>query len=464
MRKTHLLFAGLLVLPGILTAQTIRQDIQNIRVRKTGDMVEVSFKITVEKMHPDEKLTYTPVLYNGDSIVELEPFSVSRRRRAISDSRTGDMAGMRKIVSRRPDGPLFYQASVPYRDWMQTVSADVQCVISGCCRSIPLPTANLADNLMLFYVITPHYESQERSYEHTELKQYVLDHPILHPSREYANRFETLSEDRRENSNSIRFRLASSQIDETRPENAKSLDGITRAIRLVLASPDADLKKIFIAGYASPEGSIALNSTLAQKRAQAIMDYLIRTTGLPGDTGYFELYNGGEDWKGLRELVASSNMAEKGEILRIIDSGTTDKQRKTALKEFGVPYGYMLKNFYPTLRNAGYIQIYYDEVSAKRTPGTVIGKSDGSVILGSDANAAIYNEALALMNAMRWEDARVKLLSISDDPAAANLLGVCYMMTGDYDTADSWFSRAAANGDPEAVLNLNETKTARTVQ
>jgi len=80
------------------------------------------------------------------------------------------------------------------------------------------------------------------------------------------------------------------------------------------------------------------------------------------------LYNGSEDWRGLRALVAASNLYDKAEILRIIDSvpivssDGKQKERLQQLKELngGVSYRYMEGNFYPLLRNGAYIRVYYD--------------------------------------------------------------------------------------------------------
>ena len=71
--------------------------------------------------------------------------------------------------------------------------------------------------------------------------------------------------------------------------------------------------------------------------------------------------NGGEGWDELRYLVEGSEMSGKEEILQIIDKVPILKGRELRLMKLdrGVPYRYMREHFFPKLRRAGYIKVYY---------------------------------------------------------------------------------------------------------
>lgn len=95
---------------------------------------------------------------------------------------------------------------------------------------------------------------------------------------------------------------------------------------------------------------MAFNTALAQKRAESFKNYLQHNLDMPQDDKLFELYNGREDWDGLRRLVAASDMEYRQEALDIIDSYTIEQEeRKTKLKQLagGKPYAYMAGEFLP---------------------------------------------------------------------------------------------------------------------
>jgi hypothetical protein len=79
------------------------------------------------------------------------------------------------------------------------------------------------------------------------------------------------------------------------------------------------------------------------------------------------LHIGGEDWEGLRELVASSQMADKGIVLQIIDNvplAEGNHGREARLKELngGASYRYMYDHLFPELREAAYITVYFRNI------------------------------------------------------------------------------------------------------
>ena len=54
-----------------------------------------------------------------------------------------------------------------------------------------------------------------------------------------------------------------------------------------------------------------------------------------------------------------------------------------------------------------------------------------------------------------YEAALKELEGQQENPAAFNYIGVCYMMKGDYDTAEKFLRKAEAAGDPYASVNLD---------
>lgn len=120
--------------------------------------------------------------------------------------------------------------------------------------------------------------------------------------------------------------------------------------------------RVVIVGSASPEGTLAFNDRLAWNRAVALKDFLLRNTAFPADS--MTLFNGSEDWRGLRRMVAASDLYEREEILRIIDNVPVKKGRELELMKLsgGRPYLYMLEHMFPELRNAAFIKVYYENL------------------------------------------------------------------------------------------------------
>ena len=78
------------------------------------------------------------------------------------------------------------------------------------------------------------------------------------------------------------------------------------------------IKNVDIKGYASPEGSWALNERLAKGRTESLKKYVQELYKFAPDmiTTSYEP----EDWNGLRRYVEDSKLESKKAILDIIDS------------------------------------------------------------------------------------------------------------------------------------------------
>jgi hypothetical protein len=97
----------------------------------------------------------------------------------------------------------------------------------------------------------------------------------------------------------------------------------------------------------------------------AVKEYIVKQTGFEGDK--IVLYNGTEDWRGLRMLVENSTMPYRDEVLKVIENtplwdAATQTGRQGVLMRLrgGEPYKYIYKNFFPLLRNGAFIKVYYE--------------------------------------------------------------------------------------------------------
>ena len=119
----------------------------------------------------------------------------------------------------------------------------------------------------------------------------------------------------------------------------------------------AKISYIYIAS-ASPEGEYEKNTSLVQRRANSISNYLHKYLDFGNKPKELVLFN--ENYEILTRLVEASNMPYKDEVLNILHSypiskevnGRTTYPCKRALIELhnGEAWRYMLKHFFPELR------------------------------------------------------------------------------------------------------------------
>ena len=167
---------------------------------------------------------------------------------------------------------------------------------------------------------------------------------------------------------SIHFRQGRSVIEPKLYGNSEVLDSLIGAFNADSANATSRrLKKIIFVGTASPEGSVAINRRLSQKRADKLFNYLSHRVQMPDSVTGFEWE--GRDWKGLYEMVeADQNVPCREEVLQLIAEVYKDvtahgdnASNLARIQRFkgGVPYAYMYSNLFPALR-ASKIYTYYD--------------------------------------------------------------------------------------------------------
>lgn len=152
--------------------------------------------------------------------------------------------------------------------------------------------------------------------------------------------------------------------------NQESLDRIADRMSNEYADSVYRLKRVEVVGAASPEGSEKFNKWLSEQRAGVLFDYLSRYGEL-SDSVKITTYLG-RDWRGLIRMVeADSAMPARkptldklNEIADDVDAGRAKGETPLVrIKKFrgGVPYRYMYRNFFPTLR-ASKIRLWYEKV------------------------------------------------------------------------------------------------------
>lgn len=130
------------------------------------------------------------------------------------------------------------------------------------------------------------------------------------------------------------------------------------------------IDKVVIAGWASPEGEESLNQGLSDKRSEQgkkwfndQYDNYLKQYAKDNKLKYkdvkknapeltFEVTHEGEDWEGFKKDVAASNIAEKNQILNVVNSQSTETEKEQKIREMTDIYNELVDIILPPLRRA----------------------------------------------------------------------------------------------------------------
>ncbi len=279
------------------------------------------------------------------------------------------------------------------------------------------------------------------------------------------------------------FAVGRSVIAPTFRRNPEELEKIAWVVSKIQEDPDVEIKGLYVEGYASPEGSYALNERLSRERAEALAAYMSREFNLSRDL--FRVSSVAEDWQGLREAVEGNNLPQKERIYAIIDSDEDYDRKEQRLKALGGPWRTMLAELFPALRRVEY-QVDFTVKDYTMEESEAVLRKDPAMLsqrelfllaqsypAGSTERDEVFeliyrqypDDRVALINSAaqmleRGEDTGAKryLDRTENDPMAANNLGIWYARAGEPEEAAACFERAIATGVTEAVHNLDELR------
>lgn len=168
------------------------------------------------------------------------------------------------------------------------------------------------------------------------------------------------------------FHQGRAQIDADFRRNGERLTSLSERM-------DGDsrlrLKGVRVVGSASPEGSVAINRSLSQRRAEAIFKSF---PSLPDSLAEFDYI--GRDWTGLRQMVESdSQIPSKEETLRVIDeicatiaAGEPDNAENLTRVKALPSYEYMYRQMFPALRFSRLFVDYEPTLRGSVTPSGLL--------------------------------------------------------------------------------------------
>ncbi len=169
---------------------------------------------------------------------------------------------------------------------------------------------------------------------------------------------------------SISFRQGHGTIDLNYDGNREKLDQLVALLDSINSTGSVVLTSVEFSGAASPEGSAAINRRLSRKRLTSVEEYIRARVSIPEDKivrndNYIA-------WDYLVEKVAASDIANKEEIIEIINTDYEDAKdtnglivdgRIVALKKLdnGATWRTLYNRFFSQMRHAFAAQVSFKQ-------------------------------------------------------------------------------------------------------
>lgn len=420
---------------------------------------------------PQHTVCITPVMLSKDSTREFSfaPIYIDGRIRekAIERNTVLDKKGVHRPDSafvietgRKAPKTVRYVAEIPYDPVMLDGLLALYETVNGCADCL-----KGTDTLYLEGVLLPY------------TPQWSAPGFMQSPNGDDKNRERHYTAD-------LKFIVDRDEIDPDYMDNAEVLSSIMESIHTAMNDTVFAIKAVHFLGFASPDGPERPNTSLAERRAKSLADYIKgMDTSIPDSL--YTVANGAENWGDFFQAVdADTTLAKNPAIMEVrkVLNETNRDSCEWILKGDKALYDRLRAEILPGLRRTDYVIEYHlrnftpEEAEAlwqehpewlsineMYSVADLYGKDDPRYldVLFTAARtypadiAASHNAAIALYNAGMMTEA-VSLLSGHYEPQLLNTLGIIYAGEGMYPEAEAALSLAANTGFEEAIHNLEE--------
>ena len=453
--------------------------IEPVRLEQSGDFlyIDMNFILKDVKVRTAHGVDFIPQLVAPANTYNLPKVSVKGKDEYLAYERRLSLMSPKekrkhvapylvKKSNKRTNDTIRYRYVLPYESWMADAKLNVQRDECGCGESTLMSVQPVIDQVTLERILSPYIVNPHFAY--VEPKVEVVK------SREIqAECF-------------LDFEVNKINIRPEYMNNPRELAKIRVMIDDLKLDPSIKVNRLDIIGYASPEGTLATNKRLSEGRAMALRDYLASRYDFPRNQ--YHIIFGGENWDGLIDALETLDMDYKNEVLDIIQDIPIEKGRETKLMQLrgGVPYRYLLKNVFPSLRVA-ICKVNYDiknfnvdeakEVIKRRPQNLSLNEMflvantypkgsqefidvfETAVRMYPDSEIANMNAATAALSRNDLISAERYLKKMESQeywPEYNNAMGILTLLKGDYELAEEYLNKARELGLDVATDNLEE--------
>ena len=281
----------------------------------------------------------------------------------------------------------------------------------------------------------------------------------------------------------IDFPARSTSIQPNYGRNNPELANLKSRMNFLINSGFSKVRSIDLTGYASPDGNTRENEQLAGNRAIQFKNYLLREFNIR-DNGLINITWVGEDWDGLRKILAESRKDYANQVIAILDRTNDPDTRRKQIKALrnGAVFKDIETNYFKKLRRME-LNVQYEsrkapnnevrvdwlytqpekltladltQLSTLYRPGTEQYRDVYELMAYRypESQVAQLNAAAASLSQGDHESAHYFLEQVKNDPRALNNLGVLALMEGYLDEARSYFRKTLPQNPRLARENM----------
>ncbi|MBD3638793.1 MAG: hypothetical protein HUJ25_15675 [Crocinitomicaceae bacterium] len=384
-----------------------------------GDSVEVSVtvKIPEKGLHKKASAEITPKLGNGSfKTIYIQ----------------GEKAtGNGQVISKKEGGTVNYTDVIPYDPSMEHADMTVSGMAKKGKKEIEIEETKIADGT----IVTPLWVQND------DKALIGVDNFVRTTEETYSAQI---------NYQKGKYNVRPSELKE---DDIKEFQAWFEDAKV---NPKKSPKYITFSAYASPEGEMDINGTLAQDRAKSgqeatekilkAAEYEVENPGT-----FYKADPRGEDWAGFKTAVEKSDLEDKELILRVLTMYSDLNQREEEIKKMAKTYRELERDILPPLRRTQMI-VTWDK----------IGWSDEELKELSKTKPDTLTVEELLFTATLYEDLSEKMRVYNlvvqyypEDWRGPNNVGWVYYMQNDLDNAKkNWEKANEINENPVTLNNL----------
>lgn len=255
-----------------------------------ANMVDVKIDVTIPPKYFNKNVTLvaTPVLkfQSGEKAFEAKTLQGE------------NVQGNNTVIPYAAGKTISYTGKVAYEDVMRIADLVVKIEAQKGKKSVAFDPKKVADGIVATATLVSNTPA-----------------PALG-----GDNFERITKEQQEAA--IFYLINSAQI-RTKEIKSEDIKAMEKFIKDAKADETVNLKNIEIQSYASPDGTMAWNEQLANKRESSSTDFVkgdMKKNKLEEykDLDFFKKYVVAEDWDGFKKAMEASNIRDKELILRVL--------------------------------------------------------------------------------------------------------------------------------------------------
>ena len=444
MKKSNLkplaLFIGAaIVLSGCAGLQKMKKNADQIQFKVTPEILEAhggEVDLGVDARFPSKyfnkkaTLVATPVLKYESGQTEFSPVSVQGEKVQANN----------KVIGYTTGGSVSYKDVVDYAPEMSKSELYVNISASKGSKKLDFEPIKIADGVLATSQLVANFPKAILGVKREANTSGKYDPNI--------DAFQRIVPDEMMADIHYLINRANLRDEEIEADDVKMLQEYTKKAN---EAERIDLKDVEVSAYASPDGTIDLNTDLAAKRKNSSSEFLAKKLKENGVNIELKTKYTPEDWDGFKEMMEKSNIQDKELILRVLSMYNDPEVREREIKNLSEAFTAVAEDILPKLRRA-----------KMTTSVDLIGLTDEELKAAAKADPASLNPAELLYAATLFEELNEQLSVYNsfikvypDDWRGPNNAGYVLVKQMKYTDAKPLFEKAEKLKNNEPIIKNN---------